>query len=227
MRRTVALAVAAPMVLAAVLGVSAVAISPDLWQDGSLHGSWRTVFNGYGRVYGEESDIVLEPRAVTGQEGTHAALVVTRRDYGDVALSMSVATERQLRGVRPNAWEVGWVLWHYQDPQHFYAVALKPTGWEVSKQDPAYRGGQRFIASGTTPTFAVPARHAVSVEQTDARISVSAGGRLLAAFSDDERPYLSGAVGLYCEDSRVRFRDIQISELMARTPPDRSGPDEA
>lgn len=61
----------------------------------------------------------------------------------------------------PNPWEVGWLLWCFSpDPTHpydpsptsnsnfrFYALCLKPNGWEVSKQDPSYRGGQRFLKS--------------------------------------------------------------------------------
>ena len=61
----------------------------------------------------------------------------------------------------PNPWEVGWLLWCFSpDPTHpydpsptsnsnfrFYAVVLKPNGWEVSKQDPSYKGGQRFLKS--------------------------------------------------------------------------------
>lgn len=61
----------------------------------------------------------------------------------------------------PNPWEVGWLLWCFSpDPTHpydpsptsnsnfrFYALALKPNGWEVSKQDPSYKGGQRFLKS--------------------------------------------------------------------------------
>lgn len=62
---------------------------------------------------------------------------------------------------RPNPWEVGWLLWCFSpDPTHpydpsptsnsnfrFYALCLKPNGWEVSKQDPSYQGGQRFLKS--------------------------------------------------------------------------------
>lgn len=61
----------------------------------------------------------------------------------------------------PNPWEVGWLLWCFSpDPTHpydpsptsnsnfrFYALTLKPNGWEVSKQDPSYKGGQRFLKS--------------------------------------------------------------------------------
>lgn len=62
---------------------------------------------------------------------------------------------------KPNPWEVGWLLWCFSpDPTHpydtsptsnsnfrFYALCLKPNGWEVSKQDPSYEGGQRFLKS--------------------------------------------------------------------------------
>lgn len=62
---------------------------------------------------------------------------------------------------KPNPWEVGWLLWCFSpDPTHpydpsptsnsnfrFYALCLKPNGWEVSKQDPGYEGGQRFLKS--------------------------------------------------------------------------------
>lgn len=62
---------------------------------------------------------------------------------------------------KPNPWEVGWLLWCFSpDPTHpydpsptsnsnfrFYALCLKANGWEVSKQDPSYQGGQRFLKS--------------------------------------------------------------------------------
>lgn len=64
---------------------------------------------------------------------------------------------------KPNPWEVGWLLWCFSpDPTHpydpsptsnsnfrFYALCLKANGWEVSKQDPSYQGGQRFLKSNT------------------------------------------------------------------------------
>jgi hypothetical protein len=89
------------------------------------------------------------------------------------SLSANIVTTAQLRNKdntpptkdnpdsRPNPWEVGWLLWCFSpDPTHpydpsptsnsnfrFYALTLKPNGWEVSKQDPSYKGGQRFLKS--------------------------------------------------------------------------------
>lgn len=89
------------------------------------------------------------------------------------SLSANIVTTAQLRNKdntpptpdnptsEPNPWEVGWLLWCFSpDPTHpydpsptsnsnfrFYALTLKPNGWEVSKQDPSYKGGQRFLKS--------------------------------------------------------------------------------
>ena len=91
------------------------------------------------------------------------------------SLSANIVTQKQLRNKdntpptpqnpdsKPNPWEVGWLLWCFSpDPTHpydpsptsnsnfrFYALTLKPNGWEVSKQDPSYKGGQRFLKSNT------------------------------------------------------------------------------
>ena len=91
------------------------------------------------------------------------------------SFSANIVTTKQLRNKdntpptkdnpdsRPNPWEVGWLLWCFSpDPTHpydpsptsnsnfrFYALCLKANGWEVSKQDPSYKGGQRFLKSNT------------------------------------------------------------------------------
>lgn len=89
------------------------------------------------------------------------------------SFSANIVTTKQLRNKdntpptkdnpdsKPNPWEVGWLLWCFSpDPTHpydpsptsnsnfrFYALCLKVNGWEVSKQDPSYKGGQRFLKS--------------------------------------------------------------------------------
>ena len=101
----------------------------------------------------------------------------TKHDRLQVVYSFSanIVTTAQLRNKdntpptednpdsKPNPWEVGWLLWCFSpDPTHpydpsptsnsnfrFYALCLKANGWEVSKQDPSYKGGQRFLKSNT------------------------------------------------------------------------------
>ena len=142
---------------------------------------------------------------------TFSALTVSTQSYTDVQLHVSVRTLRQLRTPMANPWEVGWVLWDFTDSRHFYYVALKPNGWEIGKEDPAYRGAQRFLATGPSPRFALGGWHAVTVSQHGAHLQVSAEGRLLASVTDRQRPYLAGRVGLYSEDAEALYSTLRIN----------------
>jgi len=191
-------------------------------------GEWRSVFNGYGAIAmtgsGPQQVITLAPRRTRARAVTHSALVISTARYRDFVATAQVQTERQLRqgaAGRPHPWEVGWVVWHYTSDQHFYALTLEQNGWVLSKQDPAYRGNERFLASGRTPAFRLGAAHSVRVVQVGDLITVSGDGHLLAQFTDHQRPGLSGSFGLYSEDSDVRFSHIRVIALPAqpRTPP--------
>lgn len=183
------------------------------WPQGSVHGPWRVVFDGYGQVQGSDTTVVLEPKVARELEVTHGALVVDESAPAEIDATVTVRTEQQLRTPEPNVWEVGWVLWRYQDPDRFYAIALKPNGWELSKQDRAYPGFQRFLRSGDTPVFPVGEPHTVTIRHRGDTMTVSANGTELTTFTDAERPYLQGGLGLYTEDARVAFTDFRIAEL--------------
>jgi hypothetical protein len=188
------------------------------WAEGSRHGPWRVVFTGFGVVDGAGGQVRLFPKPpAAGSPDTHAGLVVSQDSCDDVVLSARLRTQQQLRTPRPNPWEVAWLGWHYTAPGRFYSLVLKPNGWELTKQDASYPGGQRFLATGDSPTFAVGSWHDASVVQSGDVIKVSADGRLLASFTDTERPYTSGRVGLYTEDARVTFDQVQIRCLPRET----------
>ena len=180
------------------------------WADGEVHGQWTSVFHGYGRVTGTDREVVLEPATAASAETTHGALVRTTASHHDPDFGITVRTEKQLRAGTPNPWEVGWVLWNYRDNDHFYAVALKPNGWEVSKQDPAYPGNQRFIATGEDRTFPIGRQYRVEVSHGGSGTTVAVDGRDLVTFTDADSPYRSGSIGLYTEDARVRFQDLVV-----------------
>jgi 1,2-diacylglycerol 3-beta-glucosyltransferase len=184
------------------------------------HGPWLTVFNGYGHTdltgSGVTQTVTTAPSRARSRRATHSALVVSRGHYADFVATLRVQTVRQLRrgaAGRPHPWEVGWVVWHYTSDQNFYALTLEPTGWLLSKQDPAYPGGERFLASGRTPRFQVGVTHRVGIVQTGDQVTVSGDGQLLAQFTDTQRPYLRGSFGLYSEDSDAQFSDIRVSSL--------------
>ena len=188
----------------------------EVWPDGSRHGNWRAVYNGYG-TNGIATDgpnvLTQRPMESTTASETHAGLVTSVASYGDLDFTVRGRTVQQLRRPSPNPWEVAWVMWHYTDDQHFYYLNLKPNGWELGKGDPAYPGAQRFLATGSSPTFAVGPWHTFRVRQVGNTITVWGDGVQLASVTDNERPYLSGAVGLYNEDAEDHFDDVSVSAL--------------
>jgi hypothetical protein len=180
--------------------------------DGSAGEEWRVVFDGYGEGFVQSGTnasprFALVPNSADGASRTHAVLVVGRDDSDDFELQTRMRTFQQLRiGSAPNPWEVAWLVWRYRDPEHFYYLALKPNGWELGKRDPAYEGGQRFLATGDEPRFAVGEDwHAIVVRTDGPVMTVTVDGTELARFEDGERPLLRGKVGMYTEDARVEF----------------------
>jgi hypothetical protein len=184
------------------------------WLDGETYRGWRAEYHGYGTTQVEADPdryLSLHPASARGRDVTHGSLATTVEEFSDIDLSARLSTDRQLRPGGPNPWEVAWLLWHYSDDEHFYSIVLKPDGWELGKEDPAYRGAQRFLQTGREPRFALGLTHEVRVRQVENRVSVWVNGALLCEFVDTERPYLRGRVGLYTEDAEVRFDDILVS----------------
>lgn len=189
------------------------------WIDGSVYGAWVAAYNGYGvtavNATGSSRSLSLAPQAAKSASETHAALVTSVARYGDLDLSARLGTVAQLRAASPNPWEVPWLLWHYTDYHHFYYLILKPNGWELGKEDPHYPGAQRYLATGSSPTFAL-GHHTARVTQRGNIITVFGDGTLLTEFVDNQTPYLSGSIGLYTEDAHVDFDRIALS--FERTP---------
>ncbi|MFC8511936.1 calcium-binding protein [Streptomyces sp. NPDC057257] len=183
---------------------------PKPWLDGTTHGRWLSVFNGMGTNVGDDSSLSLSPMAAEDPGTTHAGLVVSTASYTNVRYEARMRTVKQLRTPKPNPWEVPWLVWAYTDPEHFYYITLKPNGWELGKRDPAYPGGQRFLATGKV-RYPVGKWSDVQVEQRDAALSVSVGGKRLVTFTDTERPYSQGKVGAYTEDATVEFEGLKAS----------------
>ena len=180
------------------------------WKDGTVHGPWRSVFDGHGRNGIRDGVIGMRPMAPTRPDETHAGLVVSVARHTDLDFELETRTIEALRKPKANPWEVSWIVWAYTDPEHFYYLALKPNGWELGKRDPAYPGGQRFLKTGHRP-FPLGEWYSVKVEQRGAALKVHADGDELTAFVDRERPYPSGSVGMYTEDASVEFRDMRLS----------------
>jgi hypothetical protein len=181
-----------------------------------IDSGWRVVYDGYGKVGVEETENgeqvhYLSPMRPERPEETHAALKITEKRYRDLQMTLRVRTIRQLRQrTNPNPWETAWVVWHYQDDGHFYYLTLKPNGWEIGKRDPAYPGGQRFLASDKVPIYYFNTWYDIRVVQVGSTMAVWVNGLPLTRFTDDQSPYTEGHVGLYAEDAYAQFADIQV-----------------
>jgi hypothetical protein len=176
--------------------------------------TWRVAYTGYGQVRMKHGDddrtFFLEPAPPESATSTHSALVLSTRSWHDFVLVVRLRTTRQLRTPRPNDWEVGWLLWHYADERHFYYIILKPNGFELGKEDPAYPGHQRFLATSNEPRFPPGRWYVVRVLQHGDVISVSVNGRSLVRYADTRDPYSSGSVGLYTEDAAVAYQVVGL-----------------
>ena len=203
------LSLAAALTALAVTGCTATAAAAP--RPGS---PWRVAYDGYGHVAASTHRgvlrITLQPARATSPADTHAALVLSRNRWRDLTADIRIRTNRQLRRPHPNAWEVAWLLWHYTDDQHFYYIILKPNGWELGKEDPGYRGNQRYLATGTHPAFPATRWYSVRVQQRGDAIQVSVDGHRLIRFVDTQNPYASGRVGLYTEDASATFQPVAI-----------------
>jgi hypothetical protein len=186
----------------------------EQWRDGERYGQWHVEYAGYGTttILAEDGrhQLSMSPRAAKDAGTTHGGLVTTLAQFQDFDVTVQLRTERQLRRQAPNPWEVAWLVWHYTDDHHFYSVVLKPNGWELGKEDPAYPGSQRYLATGSKPTFPIGTQYAVRVRQVGNEISVWADGNLLTTYRDTERPYGTGRIGLYTEDAHVQFDSVVV-----------------
>lgn len=199
------------------------------WAEGSTHGPWQVEFLGLAGqvvpvdVTGEGRVLQLE---AVDQASTSSTLVVSApRTVGDVHWRSRLRTVAQLH-TTPNAWEVAWFVWNYDEPspstRRYYYVALKTGGFELGKVDQSIglSGGQRFLWTDST-AFTVGTWYNLEVRQDGARIRVWIDGTLRADFTDGpgsggspswgtagEIVMTGGSVGMYHEDARVQFGNV-------------------
>lgn len=185
------------------------------YTDGDTVGSWQVVWAGYGSVSVSNGakTFALAPQAVADPAATSSALVVsTPAAPAKATLQATVVTTEQLRqNTAPNTWETAWLVFNYTDPEHFYYVALKTNGWELGKRDPAYPGGQRFLATGDSHAAQLGTAQQVTVQTDGNQMTVSIDGDQVTSLQDNENPYLGGKAGMYTEDAAVEFSKMSVT----------------
>jgi hypothetical protein len=187
----------------------------ETWKENNDEGNWHLQFNGYGKTGVEKEGLnkvsYLMPKTAGSGNETHSSLITSIKNFSDIDLSLRMKTIEQLRSSKPNPWETGWITWNYKDLTHFYYFILKTNGWELGKEDPAYPGAQRFLKTGAKPSLKIGVWNDIRVIQQGAGISVYVDGKLVTTFTDTERPYTDGKIGLYGEDAHVMFDDVVVT----------------
>ena len=195
------------------IGFDGIPISTP-WADGTAFGAWYSLHDGFGRTQVEPVRggrvLTLRTRVPATASETFSSLVRTRREFRDVDFSVTLRTTAQLRKHEANPWEVGWVLWRYTDNRHFYSFIVKPNGWELAKQDGAYHGSQRFLAFSYESSYPVGEAYRIRISHVGRTITVWVDGARIVGYTDHERPYSSGSIALYAEDSAVRYGPVTL-----------------
>ncbi len=189
--------------------------------EGKQFSKWQLVFNGYGCVktvlgdtapYLSKPYLSTSPKVSTSHVERHAVLVTGPSFSNNFTFELDMNTySQQRKGSEPNPWEVGWVLWDYTDNSHAYYFLPKQHGWELGKVDPAYPGGQRFLNTGSNIKFSLNHWYHFKIIQNKNTMTVYADGKFITTFTDNERPYTQGKIGLYNEDAKVYFDNVKVS----------------
>jgi hypothetical protein len=169
-------------------------------------GQWKqwwgaTSFSGGG--------VTLASQAPVAPAETHSALITTKRTWQDSTVSFTTSTLKQLRrNTAPNVWEVGWVMFRFTDLENYYWFMLKTNGFELGKKQGS--DTQIFLATGDLPALKLGQQRRIQVKTQGPRIQVFVDGAKLVDYVD-RNPLGAGSVGLYEEDSQVRFDGLSVS----------------
>ena len=188
------------------------------YAQGTTFGQWNVVQSGYGHVKIVDNGrgnnaLELKPKAQSGQTATSSTEVIGPQHGDEFTFSGTISTPEQLRqNAPPNAWETGWLVWNYTDNDHFYYFVPRANGWELGKRDPAYKGGQRFIASGNESWPLADAKE-FSISKHGNTVEIKINGKVVTTITDDSDAYSgNGRVGIYSEDARVHADNISLSK---------------
>jgi Domain of Unknown Function (DUF1080)/Bacterial Ig domain len=189
--------------------------------DISPNGKWYGLWDG-GGAFGVKQDqkdasnniFYEETAAVTANSQTESALVLTTQEFKDFKLSVDVRTDKHTRqNSLPNPWEVGWIIWKWNDNTNFYYFLVKTNGAEVGK----YEGGVNPIDQKilkTSPSFEGSIGQLMhwDIIVKGNHITVIVDGITVFDF-DDVSSFDAGTIGLYVEDAEVSFDNVVIIPL--------------
>eukprot|EP01084_Bolivina_argentea_P228959 386566_1 len=185
---------------------------------------WNTVYNGYGNVTFNDGSVILFPKASTSSGETHAALIITKKNYTSYNVSITANTMKQLRqNSTPNSWEVFWVFFNYEPigttGKNTNYFILKTNGVELGTASASV--AQQFLYTNTNPKLSVNTYYEYNLVFDQASnggtVDIYINGTFIVTYknsANSKKLYTNpGNIGLYCEDSEVKITDFTIVPL--------------
>ena len=125
----------------------------------------------------------------------------------------------------PNPWESVWIMWHYTDNFHWYALQLKTNGIQLEKKDNDIKNdtSEIFLVTKSSPILNFGSWQKVRILHQGSNtftphIQIWIDNEKVIDYIDNKIPNSmtlskEGVIGLYSEDAYVRFDNIYIKPL--------------
>lgn len=196
----------------------------------SPNGKWQSVYNGGGSSgvkmeigngdSGSKNVFFMYPKSSTSYHETNANLVKSTAQFSNFKMGVNVKTVEQIRrNSTPNSWEAAWILFRYTDDFHYYWFVLKPDGVELGKKDcntctDPYQG-QIYLYTKDNPALKIGDWSRWNITTVGNHIGLAINGTRIVDFVDNNmsKKLARGSIGLYTEDAKVEFGDIDITAL--------------
>jgi len=216
----------AVLIAAAIFGGQAAAVSsPGASQLTATEADWKVLWNGHGRVsFDAAQGVVMRTAKATAPKETYSILLLAKetlkRPLRNFRVTLTVTNEAQLRKGKANEWEVFWLFFNYNPAgrdlkKTNFLLVQTHTGMQLGK---AFKKvGETYLAKLKDPSVRVGQTYKLTVTKTGQHVEVLMDGKSVLEFDGgmlSRRLYdVPGSIGLYCEDSQVRVRDVSIQPL--------------
>lgn len=176
--------------------------------------NWKVAYDGFGKVY-FQSGIQMQPRSIASEEGTHAALVLSKNEnLKDFLIKVKYENQKGLRQPSSNSWEVFWLMFNYQatgrNKKTNYFI-FKPNGLELGK---AWgKTEQDFLFTDSSTLAKNQEDYEVMLSRKGTQVKAYINEKLVMKYEDDQKKKLfnhPGKIGLYTEDADVHVKEFAI-----------------
>jgi len=168
---------------------------------------WQVVYTS-ANIVSDQLSLIPSNQTYNLPTDTHAPLIVAGDTaWKDYVYNVKMKTVKQLRPSNPNPWEVGWILFRYQDAQHFYYFIPKINGIELGK---FINGAQTFLYTNDNPKLSLNNWNSYKISVDGSNIKIYTNGSKIIDYTDSS-PISSGKIGLYNEDAETLNDNVLVT----------------